>query len=168
MTSARELAIAYAAFLTAQLLGEERETIDFGLWLDEHWEDASGRRGDACLDDIDVQGTPHRAIEWIEEDGEIIGLLAGRYRGCFRVPVNAAPPPVALMLDDALACSTGSVHQERAHVADAETAEARRPAVTPQASLKPDDRRGPRLVEPPDRPVFAFQTRTAETSAAAG
>jgi hypothetical protein len=168
MTSARELANTYAAFFTAQLIGEEIETIDFGLWLDEYWEDASGRRIEACRDDLDIEATPHHRIEWLEEGEEIIGLLAGRYRGCFRIPLTATPPHVALMLDDAPACSTGSIHQERAHVADTVSRGDRLLAVAHRDPAERDNLPASDVIEPFNRALIAYRLGLAESIATAG
>lgn len=114
MTSARDLAAAYAIYAAAQLQGDETETLDFGHWLDLHWHDDP--EGEPCLDDSDGFAARGTAVEWFEQGEEVVGVLAGRYRGCYRVPIASRPPVIALMLDDADGCSTGSVHQERAHV----------------------------------------------------
>lgn len=124
MVSARELARQYAIYLSTQLAGDQTEGIDFGLWLDQHWCEQPELPDDLCLDledaaDFDAQAS--RAVTWIERDGEVIGLLAGRSRGCYRIPANATPPPIALLLDDARGCSTGSLAQERAFALARET-----------------------------------------------
>ena len=114
MISARELSQRYAVYLNSQLAGDENESIDFGLWLDEHWLELPALPDEPCLDDMDGEAAPGGAVTWIERGGEIVGLLAGRSRGCYRIPIDSTPPVVALFADDAMGCSTGSVFQERA------------------------------------------------------
>src|SRR5688500_17702069 len=104
MISAREMSRLYAAYLFAQLAGDEVESVDFGLWLDAHWLETVTLPDEPCLADADGVVAPDGAISWIEHEGEIVGLLAGRTRGCYRIPRSATPPVVALLLDDAPGC----------------------------------------------------------------
>jgi hypothetical protein len=112
--TARLLAERYAAYLHAQLLGDETETVDFGLWLDDRWCEHPLFVDEPCADDANGVGGADHAVTWIERDDEVIGVLTGPARGCYRVPLDAMPPIVALYLDDAEGCSTGSLAQERA------------------------------------------------------
>ena len=113
--SAQEMSRTYALYLFAQLAGDEVESVDYGLWLDAHWQETDALPDEPCLADADsIHGTGG-AVAWQEHDGAIIGLLAGRRRGCYRIPLEQRPPAIALMLDDATGCSTGSMFQERAH-----------------------------------------------------
>jgi hypothetical protein len=114
MISAPELSRRYAAYLYSQLAGDEVESVDFGLWLDAHWQEHPELPDEPCLDDMDGESQPGSPVTWIEHGGEIVGLLAGRTRGCYRIPRVSTPPPIALFLDDAPECSTGSIYQERA------------------------------------------------------
>jgi hypothetical protein len=114
MISARDLAQRYAAYLHAQLVGDDTEAVDFGLWLDEHWTEMPPLPDEPLPDSLVGEADPGNAVTWIEHDGEIVGLLAGRPRGCYRIPIDSSPPVVALFADDAMECSTGSVRQERA------------------------------------------------------
>lgn len=114
MTSAGDLTHRYAAYLHTQLLGDDTESVDFGLWLDEHWSEGSPDGDDFCLDETTGQAVSGCAMTWVEREGEIVGFLAGRARGCYRVPRDSEPPAIALYLDDAPGCSTGSAIQERA------------------------------------------------------
>jgi hypothetical protein len=116
MISAHTFAHQYRTYLHAQLSGDEIESIDFGLWLDEHWLETPELLDEPCLDDVNGNAPPDSSVTWIEHDGHVVGMLAGRSRGCFRIPVTATPPVIALYLDDASDCTTGSVHQERALV----------------------------------------------------
>lgn len=157
-TSAREMSRTYARYLFAQLAGDEVESLDYGIWLDAHWQETIPLPDEPCLADADGIHVPGDAVAWIEHDGAIIGLLAGRRRGCYRIPLDEQPPAIALMLDDALGCSTGSVHQERLHTQ-------RRPAdtvATPVVSLRSGVARQERPydlppVAPPPPPAAATE-----------
>jgi hypothetical protein len=118
MVSVRDLQERYLLYLHTQLSGDPFavEGVDFGLWLDAHWEDAP-LGWDGCHYGAATAGPIARPVAWIESDEEIIGLLAGRPRGRYRIPVDAWLPEIALFLDDAPECSTGSVQQERAFAA---------------------------------------------------
>ena len=116
MTSSHELAATYAIYAQAQLSGDEIETIDFGYWLDDHWHQHRRDRHEICLDDFDGAVALGRAIEWLDDEGDIIGILAGRDLGHYLVRADERAPAIALLIDDVLGCSTGSVRQERAHV----------------------------------------------------
>jgi hypothetical protein len=123
MISSRDLAKRYAAYLHTQLFGDETEGVDFGLWLDAHWSQDMGLSDDPCSGDRTALDRPQSPITWIEQDEMIVGLLSGRARGCYRVPVRSVPPTIALYLDDADGCSTGSALQERAFTLSREDAE---------------------------------------------
>lgn len=146
MISARDMSQRYAAYLHTQLIGDETEAVDFGLWLDQHWADNPALPDEPCLDDIDGEAEPGSAVTWFERDGAIIGLLAGRNRGCYRIPLTGTPPAVALFADDALECSTGSVLQERAFALGRDEAP-RLPVSISVFSLR--DERSPQTQSPP-------------------
>jgi|SRR5215217_5600024 len=114
MTSAREMSRLYGVCLHSHLAGDEVESVDFGLWLDAYWIETVVLPDESCLADADRTRTPRDEITWIEHEDEIVGFLPGRARGCYRIPRGAKPPVIALLLDDAEGCSTGSAHQERA------------------------------------------------------
>src|SRR5829696_2293952 len=113
---AKEMSRTFALFLFAQLAGDEVESIDYGLRLDAHWQETDALPDEPCLSDADGIHGVGGAVAWLEHDGTIFGLLAGRRRGYYRIPLDERPPAIALMLDDATGCSTGSMSQERAHV----------------------------------------------------
>jgi len=114
MTSAREMSRQYGVYLFSQLAGDEVESVDFGLWLDAYWIEVEVPPEESCIADADHARAPRDAITWIEREEEIVGMLPGRARGCYHIPRGVKPPVIALLLDDAEGCSTGSVHQERA------------------------------------------------------
>jgi len=118
MTSSRELAETYATYAQAQLSGDEIETIDFGLWLDDHWHQHRLGRHETCLDDLDGAVAAGCAIEWLDDGDDVLGILAGRDLGHYRVRADERPPAIALLIDDVPGCSTGSMRHERAHVSN--------------------------------------------------
>lgn len=122
MTITDVLAARYAAYLTAQLNGDEIETIDFGVWLDAHWHEGSDLPIPDCQDDVDGSRVGN-AITWIEHEGALLGLLAGQPLGCYRIAVTELVPPVAIYLDDHDGCSTGSSLQERGRPTPCDTFE---------------------------------------------
>jgi hypothetical protein len=130
MISSRDLAKRYAAYLHTQLFGDETEGVDFGLWLDAHWSQDMGLSDDPCSGDRTALDRPQNPITWIEQDEMIVGLLSGPARGCYRVPVQSVPPTIALYLDDADGCSTGSALQERAFTLGRADAELSAPTTT--------------------------------------
>lgn len=114
MISSRDLASRYAAYLHVQLMGDETEGFDFGLWLDAYWHAQAELTDEPCSGDRAELDRPASPISWIDHEETIIGLLAGRAGGCYRIPIQARPPAISLYLDDAEGCSTGSAAQERA------------------------------------------------------
>jgi len=141
MTSAREMSRQYGVYLFSQLAGDEVESVDFGLWLDAYWIEVEVPPEESCIADADHARAPRDAITWIEREEEIVGMLPGRARGCYHIPRGARSPVIALLLDDAEGCSTGSVHQERAlayrqdQVLDAATPVTRRSVAASPAPL---------------------------------
>ena len=51
--SAKEMSRTYALYLFAQLAGDEVESVDYGLWLDAHWQETDALPDEPCLSDAD-------------------------------------------------------------------------------------------------------------------
>jgi hypothetical protein len=96
MTSPHELALAYDRYAAALWRGEEDQVQAFAAWLEGYWAD----EGPAELADhpyvVSVLGGAGAGIRWYARGGTIVGYVGSQRRGCYEVPVDAAPPPLDL------------------------------------------------------------------------
>ena len=94
MTSPHELALAYNRYAAALWRGEETGAQAFAAWLEEYWVD----EGPVELADhpyvVSVLGGAGAGIRWYAGDKTVVGYVGRRPRGCYQVPVDAAPPPI--------------------------------------------------------------------------
>jgi hypothetical protein len=92
MTSPHELARAFDRYAAALWRGEETEARAFATWLERYWVD----EGPAELADhpyvVSVFGGGGSGIRWYTHDRAIVGYVGNRARGCYQVPLDAAPP----------------------------------------------------------------------------
>ena len=99
MLTPRELALAYDRFVAARWRGEEGATEAFAVWLEAHWTGDAPPEPDDCPDAVSFLGGAGAGIRWYAAGGAVLGYVAGRQRGCYWVPLGAAPPPVRPPVD---------------------------------------------------------------------
>jgi hypothetical protein len=96
MTSPRQLALAYDRYASALWRGDEAEARAFAVWLEEYWVDEGPAElaNHPCI--VSILGGAGAGIRWYTRDKAIVGYVGSQRRGCYEVPVDAAPPPLDL------------------------------------------------------------------------
>ena len=100
MTSPHELALAYDRYAAALWRGDDAEAEAFAAWLAGYWADEEPPEPDDHPHAVSILGGAGAGIRWCARDRTVVGYVAGRPRGCYHVPVDAAPPPIHAPWDD--------------------------------------------------------------------
>ena len=94
MTSPHELALAYDRYATALWRCDDAEAEAFATWLGGHWADEESPEPGGHPNAVSVLGGAGAGIRWYARGRAIVGYVASQSRGCYRVPVDAPPPPI--------------------------------------------------------------------------
>ena len=68
----------------------------FAAWLGECWGLAGSPEPEGPPPAIGTLGGAGTSIQWYERDGVVLGYVPGVPHRCYRVPVDAAPPPTSV------------------------------------------------------------------------
>jgi hypothetical protein len=95
MISPRELALAYDQYAAALWRGDDAEAGAFATWLDGYWADEGPAETPDSPHVVSFLGGAGAGIRWYARGRTIVGYVGNRPRGCYQVPVDAAPPLIA-------------------------------------------------------------------------
>ncbi|MDP9366419.1 MAG: hypothetical protein M3Q10_19715 [Chloroflexota bacterium] len=95
-TSAADLARGYDRYVSAFWRGESDEVRRFAAWLRECWGLAGPPEPEGPPAAISALGGAGTSIRWYERDGVVLGYIPGVPHRCYRVPVDAEPPPISV------------------------------------------------------------------------
>jgi len=94
MTSPNELALTYDRYAAARWRGDDAEAEAFATWLGRYWADEELAEPDDPPNAVSVLGGAGAGIRWYARGRTIVGHVTSQSRGCYQVPVDAAPPPI--------------------------------------------------------------------------
>ena len=97
MISMHELALAYDRYAAALWRGDEAEAQAFAAWLEGYWEDAGPNEEVDQPHVVSLLGGAGAGIRWYARGRTIVGYVGSCRRGCYEVPVDAAPPLIRTM-----------------------------------------------------------------------
>lgn len=92
MTSPHELALAYDQYVAALWRGDEAEAQTFAAWLEGYWAHEVPPELADHPHVVSVLGAAGAGICWYARGRTIIGCVGSQARGCYQVPIDAAPP----------------------------------------------------------------------------
>ena len=90
--SPRDLALAYDRVVSAHWRGETEAATAIGTWFESHWSDHAPPEPDAPPEGTSVLGGGGSGIRWYTCDEAVLGYVARRDDGCYRVRTTEALP----------------------------------------------------------------------------
>ena len=90
--SPRDLALAYDRVVSAHWRGETEAATAIGTWFEAHWSDHAPPEPDAPPEGTSVLGGGGSGIRWYTCDEAVLGYVARRDDGCYRVRTTEALP----------------------------------------------------------------------------
>ena len=93
MTTASQLARCYDRYASALKRGDEEAITEFVQWLAGFWDE--GPSEPATRPSAVSPGLVGHGIRWYDRGDTILGYPIGGPVGCYQVPIDETPPPIA-------------------------------------------------------------------------
>jgi hypothetical protein len=90
--SPTEIALVYDRFVSARWRGEDEAADTFATWFEAHWTGQAPPEPDDPPQGASTLGGGGTGIRWYAQDDVVLGYVAGRADGCYRVAAGETVP----------------------------------------------------------------------------